>query len=68
MQAQDKLNFDNTKPIAWLKRENEPKNITMSDITDKNNFIIVNPEEIGKTPNNKRKIVKLHFRMRHIYL
>lgn len=48
MQAQDKLNFDITKPTVWLKKENVPKNFTISDITDKNNFIIVNPEEIGR--------------------
>lgn len=48
MQAQDKLNFHNTKPTLWLKKENVPKNLTISDITNKDNFIIVNPEEIGK--------------------
>jgi len=48
MQAQNKLNFHNTKPTVWLKKENEPKNYTISDITDKDNFIIVNPEEIGR--------------------
>lgn len=47
MQAEDKLNFSNTKPIVWLKKENEPKNLTIPDITDESNFIIVNPEEIG---------------------
>ncbi|XP_011688674.1 PREDICTED: aminopeptidase N [Wasmannia auropunctata] len=52
MQAQDKLNFSNTKPTVWLKKENVPKNFTIPDITDKENFIIVNPEEIGLFPVN----------------
>ncbi|KAL6259505.1 hypothetical protein P5V15_009423 [Pogonomyrmex californicus] len=52
MQAQNKLNFSNTKPTVWLKKENIPKNLTISDITDKDNFIIVNPEEIGMFPVN----------------
>lgn len=47
MQAEDKLNFSNTKPTVWLTRQNEPKNLTIPDITDEDNFIIVNPEEIG---------------------
>ncbi|XP_077262142.1 aminopeptidase N isoform X3 [Temnothorax americanus] len=52
MQAQDKLNFNNTKPTVWLKKETVPKNFTITDITNKNNFIIVNPEEIGMFPVN----------------
>ncbi|XP_014485888.1 PREDICTED: aminopeptidase N [Dinoponera quadriceps] len=52
MQAEDKLNFSNTKPTVWLTKENEPKNFTISDITDEDNFIIVNPEEIGMFPVN----------------
>ncbi|KAG5316288.1 AMPN Aminopeptidase, partial [Pseudoatta argentina] len=52
MQAQYKLNFHNTKPTVWLKKENVPKNYTISDITDKDNYIIVNPEEIGMFPVN----------------
>jgi aminopeptidase N len=52
MQAQDKLNFHNAKPTVWLKKENIPKNLTITDITEKNNFIIVNPEEIGMFPVN----------------
>ncbi|XP_011882031.1 PREDICTED: aminopeptidase N [Vollenhovia emeryi] len=52
MQAQDKLNFDNTKPTVWLKRETVPKNFTIADITNRTYFIIVNPEEIGMFPVN----------------
>lgn len=48
MQAENNLNFHNTKPTVWLKKENEPKNLTITDITSKDNFIIVNPEEIGR--------------------
>ncbi|XP_011162237.2 aminopeptidase N [Solenopsis invicta] len=52
IQAQDKLNFQNTKPTVWLKKESVPKNFTITDVTDKDNFIIVNPEEIGMFPVN----------------
>ncbi|XP_032667689.1 aminopeptidase N [Odontomachus brunneus] len=52
MQAEDKLNFFNTKPTVWLTKQNEPKNLTIPDITDEDNFIIVNPEEIGMFPVN----------------
>ncbi|XP_012234176.1 aminopeptidase N [Linepithema humile] len=52
MQAQNKLNFYNTKPTVWLTKENEPRNLTITDISDKNNFIIVNPEEIAMFPVN----------------
>lgn len=48
VQVQNNLNFHNTKPIIWLRKENEPKNLTISDFTTKDNFIIVNPEEIGR--------------------
>ncbi|CAL1682755.1 unnamed protein product [Lasius platythorax] len=52
MQAESNLNFHNAKPTVWLKKDNEPKNLTISDITSKDNFIIVNPEEIGMFPVN----------------
>jgi aminopeptidase N len=52
MQTQDNLDFDKTKPTVWLKKESVPKNFTMHDITSKNHFIIVNPEEIGMFPVN----------------
>lgn len=48
MQAEDNLNFHDTKPTVWLRKEIVPKNLTMLDLTNKDNFIIVNPEEIGK--------------------
>ncbi|XP_076169474.1 aminopeptidase N isoform X2 [Ptiloglossa arizonensis] len=49
MMSQDNLDFQN-RPILWLTKANEPKNYTIEDITDENNFIIVNPEEIGIFP------------------
>ncbi|EFN67471.1 Aminopeptidase N [Camponotus floridanus] len=52
IQFQNNLNFHNTKPIVWLRKENEPKNLTILDFTTKDNFIIVNPEEIGMFPVN----------------
>lgn len=45
----DKLNFQNMKPTAWMKREKE---IILNDMPDANQFIIVNPEEIGIFPVN----------------
>ncbi|XP_043264680.1 aminopeptidase N [Colletes gigas] len=51
MMSQDKLEFHKPCPL-WLTKENEPKNFTVPDITDENNFIIVNPEEIGIFPVN----------------
>ncbi|XP_024941271.1 aminopeptidase N isoform X3 [Cephus cinctus] len=50
MLPQDNLNFSNTKPVAWMTKGNG--NLTIHDITDKNSFIIVNPEEIGMFPVN----------------
>ncbi|KAM0725601.1 Aminopeptidase N [Formica fusca] len=52
MQAEDNLNFHDTKPTVWLRKEIVPKNLTMLDLTNKDNFIIVNPEEIGMFPVN----------------
>lgn len=42
---QDKLQFSNSTPLVWMKRERE---IKISDLPEKDVFIIVNPEEIGK--------------------
>ncbi|KAK6617492.1 hypothetical protein RUM44_005080 [Polyplax serrata] len=41
---QNNLNFDTTKPVAWMKDE---KRIIVSDLPSSNYFVIVNPEEIG---------------------
>lgn len=41
---QDKLNFFNTTPLVWMKKERE---IELKNLPDKDHFIIVNPEEIG---------------------
>lgn len=41
---QDKLNFFNTTPLVWMKKERE---IELKNLPDKDQFIIVNPEEIG---------------------
>ncbi|XP_064212579.1 aminopeptidase N isoform X1 [Tribolium castaneum] len=46
---QDSLNFSNTKPIVWMKKEKE---ITLENLPEANQFIIVNPEEIGPFPVN----------------
>ncbi|XP_015435689.1 PREDICTED: aminopeptidase N isoform X1 [Dufourea novaeangliae] len=51
MVSQEKWEFYKPCP-QWLTKSNEPKNLTVQDITDKNNFIIVNPEEIGLFPVN----------------
>ena len=51
MMSQEKLEFQKPCP-SWLTKGHEPKNLTIPDITDENNFIIVNPEEIGMFPVN----------------
>ncbi|KAK5649362.1 hypothetical protein RI129_000391 [Pyrocoelia pectoralis] len=47
--TQDKLNFSNSFPVKWMKRERE---VSLSDLPKKDTFIIVNPEEIGPFPVN----------------
>ncbi|KAB0800196.1 hypothetical protein PPYR_05936 [Photinus pyralis] len=47
--TQDKLNFTNTFPVMWMKRERE---VSLSDLPSVDKFIIVNPEEIGPFPVN----------------
>lgn len=44
MMAEDNLEFHDP---TWLPKGNEATNVVVPDITDENNFIIVNPEEIG---------------------
>lgn len=60
MQAEDKLNFSNTKPTVWLRKENDLRNLTIPDIADGDNFIIINPEEIGMQIS--------HLRVKSLYM
>ncbi|KAH8379861.1 hypothetical protein KR009_007687, partial [Drosophila setifemur] len=46
---QDNLNFSNYNSYVWLPKT---KQIHISNMPDKNQFIIVNPEEIGPFPVN----------------
>lgn len=49
--TEDKWELD--KPcLLWLTKSNEPINLTIPDTYDEDNFIIVNPEEIGMFPVN----------------
>ncbi|XP_066603300.1 aminopeptidase N [Prorops nasuta] len=52
MLSENSLDFSKTKPLTWLTTGNGTKNQTIKDITDKDHFIIVNPEEIGMFPVN----------------
>jgi aminopeptidase N len=47
--TQDKLNFENTTPVAWMKKERE---IEITNMPSRDKFIIINPEEIGPFPVN----------------
>lgn len=42
--TQDHMNFTNSTPLVWMKKERE---IILDNLPDSNLFIIVNPEEIG---------------------
>lgn len=42
--SQNKMNFTNSTPIAWMKKEPE---IYLNDLANADKFIIINPEEIG---------------------
>lgn len=60
MISQEKLNIQESC-LLWLTKGNKMKNVT--DIANENQFIIVNPEEIGmriitqaKTKHNANKI------------
>lgn len=46
---QDNLNFTNTSATKWMKKTRE---VTLDELPGANNFIIVNPEEIGPFPVN----------------
>lgn len=47
--TQDKLNFTNFVPSRWMKKT---RDIILTGLPDENQFIIVNPEEIGPFPVN----------------
>lgn len=42
---QDHLNFSDTTPYIWMKREKE---IKIDNLPSGDMFVIINPEEIGK--------------------
>lgn len=46
---QDNLKFDNTTPFVWLAKKRE---VTMEGMPAADQFVIVNPEEIGPFPVN----------------
>lgn len=46
---QDNLNFHNATPIMWLNKTREVK---LTNLPQADQFIIVNPEEIGPFPVN----------------
>lgn len=51
MLTQEKLEIE--KPCTlWLTKGHEPKNLTIYNIAEEDQFIIVNPEEIGMFPVN----------------
>ncbi|XP_059049686.1 aminopeptidase N [Achroia grisella] len=41
---EDKLNFTNVTPLAWMR---DRKELTLNNMPNKDHFIILNPEEIG---------------------
>lgn len=47
--TQNDLNFNNFKPKQWLKKT---RDIVLIDLPAEDQFIIVNPEEIGPFPVN----------------
>ncbi|XP_055634884.1 aminopeptidase N [Toxorhynchites rutilus septentrionalis] len=49
LMRQDRLNFANTSVSKWMKKVKE---VELENLPDANNFIIVNPEEIGPFPVN----------------
>ncbi|XP_072390587.1 aminopeptidase N [Diabrotica undecimpunctata] len=46
---EDHLNFANSTPFTWMRRE---RDLILNDMPDKDSFIIINPEEIGPFPVN----------------
>lgn len=52
MVPQSSLNFSKTEPILWMTKDGD-RNVTVKDIVPKDNFVIVNPEEIGKKKSKR---------------
>lgn len=50
MLSESNMNFNRT--IYWLTASHEPENMTIPDIAIEDDYIIVNPEEIGVYPVN----------------
>jgi hypothetical protein len=48
MQSRHKWNNSDYTPKAWLLKSNYEQDLNIRDIDDKDSFIVVNPEEIGK--------------------
>lgn len=48
MVSQDNLNFSQLQPNIWMTKGGGDSSITTKDTVEKEKFIIVNPEEIGK--------------------
>ena len=50
IQSREQCSSDNKdyKPKAWLLKGKEKEDLNVPDIADKESFIVVNPEEIGK--------------------
>lgn len=46
---EDKLDFHNTTPVAWMANKKE---VTIETMPPSNQLVIVNPEEIGPFPVN----------------
>lgn len=47
--TQPQLNFTNSTPYTWLKKT---RDVSLVNLPDADNFIVVNPEEIGPFPVN----------------
>lgn len=48
MQSRNNWNNSDYTPKAWLLKGKSKQDLTVPDIDNKENFIVVNPEEIGK--------------------
>lgn len=46
---QDNLNFSNTMPAAWIENK---RDLVLNNLPNSENFIVINPEEIGPFPVN----------------
>lgn len=48
IQSHTHWNSSDYKPKAWLLKAKEIQDLNIKDFDDKDHFVIVNPEEIGK--------------------